>query len=134
MRFASAPFFFGSSAIKIVFHAIKNFMPPCLHWLGDCIGQDKIRSMEADLIAQSVELESLPNHYDRVEFISIVKRMTNEEFNRFCREIRYLMFRYSQTAKGFVTWNEDLVKEYEDDFVEMPLIDFDAPVLFTREA
>ena len=90
--------------------------------------------MEADLIAQSVELEGLPNHYDRVEFISIIKRMTNEEFNRFCRELRHLMFRYSQTANGFVTWNKDLVQAHPDDFEEMPLIDFDAPLLFTREA
>lgn len=72
------------------------------------------------------------NRFNQTWFIELVKNLSSEEFNRFCKEVVHLHHYYATSLGAYCTDRSEISIANPDIFWQLDEIDFDAPVDFKR--
>jgi hypothetical protein len=82
--------------------------------------------MEAAAIIQQCQQPT--GLYDKQQFLQFISELSQEEFNKFCREIFQLRLFYDSNRGVWVTDQKKLIDEHPADFWPLKEIDLDAPI------
>lgn len=80
-----------------------------------------------DIVEQS---QVLSDTYSKAEFLKQIEGLTNEDFNKFCKQILLLTHYYDSTHGALVCDIIPFIEQHPDKFWPLPQIDFDQPINF----
>lgn len=82
-----------------------------------------------DIVEKS---QILSDTYSKTEFTERIEGLTNEEFNKFCKQVLLLTHYYHSTHGASVCDIKPFIDEHPEKFWSLPQIDFDQSINFRR--
>lgn len=78
------------------------------------------------------ESQILPDTFSKAEFTKQIEELSNEDFNKVCKQILLLTHYYHSTSGAQVCDITPFIEQHPDKFWPLPQIDFDEPINFRR--